>query len=130
MRRDRSGRRHAGRSGLQDEDARGARGSACQACGGELQGALRMHGTGRPRLSCLHKQDAVHRGRLPPERALAPRLRLGRGNRWKAGEPRELKHGDHDIDEAGKSRLKAADAAVNGCPADLLPPRRDPEPDS
>ena len=62
--------------------------------------------------------------------ALWRRLRLGRGNRWKAGEPRELKHGDHDIDEAGKSRLKAADAAVNGCPADLLPPRRDPEPDS
>ena len=32
--------------------------------------------------------------------------------------------------KAGKSRLEAADAAVNGCPADLLPPRRDPEPDS
>lgn len=32
--------------------------------------------------------------------------------------------------KAGKSWLEAADAAVNGRPVDLLPPRRDPEPDS
>ena len=32
--------------------------------------------------------------------------------------------------KAGKSWLEAADAAVNGRPVDLLPPRRDPDPDS
>ena len=32
--------------------------------------------------------------------------------------------------KAGKSWLEAADVAVNGRPVDLLPPRRDPEPDS
>ena len=72
----------------------------------------------------------MHRGRLPPERALAPRQRPGRGNCEKTGEPRELEHVIKTLMKAGKARLETADADVNGCPVDLLPPRRDPEPDS